>query len=235
LSELTEIKKELRNHACPKVKESIKRFMKSAPGEYAHGDRFIGVKMPVQRQLAKQFRDMELRYIPDLLSSSIHEYRSCALLILVLKYQKGKEESSKTQIVELYIKHLDFVNNWDLVDCSAHKILGPHYLDRSKAILYKWARSKNLWHRRIAIMTTFHFIREETFAPTLKISKMLLKDHEDLIHKATGWMLRELGKRDLATLESFLTENITQMPRTMLRYAIEKLPEKKRKYYLKLQ
>ena len=207
-------------------------FFKTGPGEYGEGDVFFGIKVPELRKLAKEYQDIATKEIKQLLKSSIHEERLLALLILVLTYSKG-DETAKKRIYELYLKNTKFINNWDLVDGSAEYIVGDFLMDKSKKLLYNLAKSSELWERRIAIMSTFHFIKRNEFSETLKISKMLLSDEEDLIHKAVGWMLREVGKRDLQTEEKFLREHYKKMPRTMLRYAIERFPESKRRRYLK--
>lgn len=227
-----EVSLELKKHINLQKKESFTRFFKTGPGEYAQGDQFLGIAVPKQRQVAKQFKDLPLKEVEKLLQSKYHEERLTGLFILVLKF-KGASEKDQESIVKFYKKNINAVNNWDLVDSSAHKILGPYLLNRSKKDLYTWSRSKNLWKRRIAIMTTYHFIANGEFVDTLKISKQLLQDKEDLIHKAVGWMLREVGNRDLSVEERFLKTHYKKMPRTMLRYAIEKFPEKKRKAYLK--
>jgi 3-methyladenine DNA glycosylase AlkD len=208
------------------------RFFKTGPGEYGEGDVFWGIKVPELRKLAKEYQHITAKEIKQLLASSIHEERLLALLILVLTYSKGDETAKKT-IYELYLKNTKFINNWDLVDGSAEYIVGDFLIDKNKKPLYSLAKSSDLWERRIAIMSTFHFIKRNEFSQTLKISRMLLSDEETLIHKAVGWMLREVGKRDLPTEEKFLKEHYKKIPRTMLRYAIEKFPESKRQRYLK--
>jgi 3-methyladenine DNA glycosylase AlkD len=207
-------------------------FFKTGPGEYGEGDVFLGVKVPDLRRLAKECQDISVKEVKQLVRSAIHEERLLALLILVLMYSKGNE-TTKKRIYELYLENTKFINNWDLVDGSAGHIVGDFLMDKSKKPLYSLAKSSDLWERRISIMSTFHFIKRNEFSETLKISKMLLSDEEDLIHKAVGWMLREVGKRDLQTEEKFLREHYLRMPRTMLRYAIERFPESKRHRYLK--
>lgn len=192
----------------------------------------MGIRVPELRKLAKECQDIALKEVGQLLKSSIHEERLLALLILVRIYSKG-DEPTKKNIHDLYLKNTRFVNNWDLVDTSAEHLVGAFLVDRSKKPLYGLARSKNLWERRISILSTFHFIKHGEFSETLKISGMLINDEEDLIHKAVGWMLREVGKRHMPTEERFLKEHYKNMPRTMLRYAIEKFPEPKRQRYLK--
>ena len=204
-----------------KAKE-LQRFFKTGPGEYGEGDTFLGIRVPETRKLAKRYRNITIDESEQLLQSSIHEERLLALIILVQKTKRGDESHKKR-----------FVNNWDLVDASAEHVVGAYILKRNKKPLYRLAKSKGLWDRRIAIMSTFHFIKQNEFSEALKISDILLLDLEDLIHKAVGWMLREIGKRHLATEEDFLKTRYHKMPRTMLRYAIEKFPEPKRQAYLK--
>jgi 3-methyladenine DNA glycosylase AlkD len=213
--------------------EAKNRFFKTKKGEYGAGDHFWGVAVPVTRTLAKQFADLELSECLKLLKSKIHEQRLLALFILIHQF-KGAEPLKQKKIYSLYMRNLRYVNNWDLVDASAHLIAGA-YLEKknqSRAVLLKLARSKRLWDKRVAILATFHFIRRHDFADTLKISKILLADEHDLIHKAVGWMLREVGNRDKRVEEKFLNQHYKKMPRTMLRYAIEKFPIAQRKKYL---
>ena len=208
------------------------RFFKTGKGEYGEGDEFLGIKVPESRKVAKQFKDLSLAEIQELLNSQFHEERLIGLFILV--EQSRKADAVKKQIIyEFYFKNTKRVNNWDLVDLSAEKIIGAYLMDKDKKVLFKLAKSKNLWERRIAIMSTFHFIKNGLFEITLEIAKILLKDEHDLIHKAVGWMLREIGNRDLTIEENYLKKHYKDMPRTMLRYAIEKFPEHKRQAYLK--
>jgi 3-methyladenine DNA glycosylase AlkD len=208
------------------------RFFKTGPGEYGEGDRFIGIKVPVVRTLAKEYAALPLKDLKKLLASKYHEARLLSLLIMVGQFSKGDHHQKKI-IYELYLKNTRFINNWDLVDLSAHHIVGPYLMDKSKAPLYELAQSDLLWERRIAILSTYHYIKNHEFNDTLKIAGMLLSDPEDLIHKAVGWMLREIGKRRLQSEEAFLKQHYQNMPRTMLRYAIEKFPEPQRQRYLK--
>ncbi len=210
----------------------LQRFFKTGPGEYGEGDVFLGVTVPQLRKLAKKNRTMATAEVRKLLTSPIHEERLLALLIFVYAYAKGDDENKK-EIYTEYLEHTAFVNNWDLVDSSAEHIVGASLVKRSKKPLNRLLKSKNLWERRIAIMATFHFIKQNEFSETLRCAKALLADGEDLIHKAVGWMLREIGKRNMKAEEEFLKEHYRRMPRTMLRYAIEKFPEDKRKRYLK--
>ena len=227
-----EISKILRRLANPQIAEHSRRFFKTGPGQYGEGDRFLGIRVPVLREQAKQFMDTPLGEVLRLLQSAYHEERLCALLMLVQKYSQGNAADQKA-IYELYLKNTRYINNWDLVDLSAYLIVGQYLADQDRHPLYRLARSKSLWERRIAIIATFHFIKNSQFTDTLKIVALLLADQEDLIHKAAGWMLRELGKRDQAVEKEFLKAHYLQMPRTMLRYAIEKFPENERRLYLK--
>ncbi len=226
------LKKDLLLLADPEKAKLLLRFFKTGKGEYGEGDQFIGVTVPNQRRVAKEYKDLPLSEILKLLNSPIHEHRLTALFILVHQYQKGDEVHKKV-IYDFYVAHRDRVNNWDLVDSSAHKIMGDYLLDRDRSVLYDFAHSEVLWDRRIAIISCFAFLSRNEFKDTLALSKILLKDDHDLIHKAVGWLLREVGKKDLSLLLSFLDEHATEMPRTMLRYAIEKLDESKRQFYLK--
>jgi len=210
----------------------LQRFFKTEPGEYGEGDVFLGIRVPELRKLAKTCQDLTTKEAGQLLNSSIHEQRLLALFILVRKYLRGNEIQRKG-IYDLYMKNTRFVNNWDLVDGSAGHIVGAFLMGKDKKPLYRMSKSKNLWERRISIMATFYFIKQDQFSETFKIAKMLLSDEEDLIHKAVGWMLREVGKRHMPAEEKFLKEHYRKMPRTMLRYAIERFPETKRQMYLK--
>ncbi len=223
----------LSTRANPKRATVLQRFFKTSVGQYGHGDEFLGITVPECRVIAKQFRDLPLRETEKLLHSKIHEERLAALLILVDQFERGTPNKQNT-IVSRYLQNTQWVNNWDLVDLSAPKILGRFLFERSgeTKILERLARSRSLWKRRIAIVATLYFIQHDRFAPTLRIARLLLKDSHDLIHKAAGWMLREVGKRSLPTLERFLKSHRTAMPRTMLRYALERLPPKKRNLYL---
>ena len=226
------IKKRLKQLANKEKAEVLQRFFKTGPGEYGEGDVFIGVKVPDLRKVAKDFQDIATEDVIVLLESAIHEERLLALLILVRKYVKGNE-TAKKRIYRLYLKKTKFINNWDLVDGSAHHIVGDYLMDKNKAPLFRLAKSEDLWERRIAILASFYFIKHGKYEETLKIARILLTDSEDLIHKAVGWMLREIGKRDMILEEMFLQKHYKEMPRTMLRYAIEKFPEPKRQKYLK--
>ena len=229
------VRKELRDVAIPERAASAQWFFKTGPGEYGEGDKFLGVTVPEQRRIAKQFyKDLALGDALKLLKSSWHEERLTALFVLVLKYKKS-DDSDKAKIVNLYLANTKHVNNWDLVDSSAPYILGDWLLARNRKILYSLAKSDQLWERRISIITTLMFIRDNEFADTLNLAEQLLNDKHDLIHKAVGWCLREVGNKAEDLLLDFLDKHATSMPRTALRYSIEKLPEPKRKYYLNLR
>ncbi|NUQ62177.1 MAG: DNA alkylation repair protein [Pirellulales bacterium] len=222
----------LRSLACPQQAAILARFFKTGPGEYGEGDRFIGVKVPVIRKVASEFKTLPPAEVECLLHSEIHEERLLALVILVAQFEKG-DAAVRKQLYGLYLANTRHINNWDLVDLSAPRIVGGYLENRSRKPLDRLAKSAILWERRISILATHWFIRHGDFADTLKIAEKLLKDEEDLLHKAVGWMLREVGKRDVAALEGFLGEHGRAMPRTMLRYAIERFSEKKRLGYLK--
>ena len=216
----------------PKKAKILEGFFKTRPGEYGEGDRFLGVNVPSLRGIAKKYKGLTLSEIDQLLSSPVHEERLTSLLVLVQKYSKSQEYEKK-EIVEYYLRNASRINNWDLVDLSAPQILGAFLLsEKNRRVLYKFSKSKNLWERRISIITTLAFIRNDQFDDALEISAILLNDKHDLIHKAVGWMLREVGNRNISREELFLREHYRNMPRTMLRYAIEKFPERRRRAYL---
>lgn len=221
----------LRSFADPVKAGVLKRFFRTGPGEYGDGDVFIGVMVPRIRTAVKEFRGAPLGEIRKLLGSAVHEERMLALLLLVDLYERG-DDRRKRAIYGLYLRSTRCINNWDLVDVTAPKIVGDFLQDRSRSPLHRLSRSKSLWERRIAVVSTFHFIRRDDFSDTLRIVEVLLPDGHDLIQKAAGWMLREVGKRDRAALEAFLRKHCRVMPRTMLRYAIERLPEARRRRYL---
>ena len=231
MSTLVQLKKELKNLSDPEYVEILQRFFKTGRGEYGEGDIFLGLKSQQIRDVSKKYYDISLDDLNRLLSEKIHEFRVSALRILVYRYEGG-DEKEKKKIYDFYLKNAKNINNWDLVDSSAPNIVGDYLLGKPRNILYKLAKSKNLWERRIAILATFAFIRNNEFKDTIKIAKILMNDEHDLIHKAVGWMLREVGKKDEKILEKFLDKYHKIMPRTMLRYAIEKLSEKKREFYL---
>ncbi|HNV68427.1 MAG TPA: DNA alkylation repair protein [Candidatus Ozemobacteraceae bacterium] len=229
---LTDLKQRLQSLARPRHAELQLRFFKTGPGEYGEGDRFLGLDVPTQRALAREFRHLPLDAAKVLLLSPWHEERLVALLLMIGHYEKAAPKEREA-LTEFYLSHARYVNNWDLVDASAHLLAGPTFPATRTKRLETLARSGMLWERRIAVVATFHHIRQNQFEPTLRISDILLHDTHDLIHKAVGWMLREVGKRDLAVLEEFLKPRYAKMPRTMLRYAIERFPEKRRQAYLK--
>jgi 3-methyladenine DNA glycosylase AlkD len=227
------IKKALSSVADPQKAELLQRFFKTGQGEYGEGDIFLGIKVPDQRAVSKKYyKEITLNGIGELLESDIHEHRLTAIFMLVLKYEKAVDEKEKKQIVDFYLENLDRVNNWDLVDSSAPKILGAWLFDRDRSIIYELARYGHLWKQRVAILATFYSIKQDDFSDALRIAEMLLGHPHDLIHKAAGWMLREIGNRDRNTEESFLKKHYKKMPRTMLRYAIEKFEPEERKRYL---
>ena len=222
------LKKELAAAADPERARNSAWFFKTGKGQYGYGDRFIGLTVPTMRRIAHRYVDLPLADVEKLLASPIHEHRFAALEILVAQYER---ENSRA-IFDFYLKHTKFVNNWDLVDTSAPYIVGPHLLTRPRKILYRLAKSRNLWERRIAIIATMPLIRAGELEDTFAIAKLLLADDHDLIHKAVGWMLREAGKQSAPALLRFLEQNHEDMPRTMLRYAIERFPVTQRKRML---
>ena len=228
---IREIKRRLRELANPERAKVSLSYFKTAPGEYGAGDRFLGNTVPDLRKVARQYRDLRKEEILELLHSPIHEERLLALLILNLQYQSGMEPLRK-EIHRLYLNNMKWINNWDLVDSSAPLLIGSYLYDKDTKILDKLAASKDLWERRTAIIATLAFIKKDRYDVTLRIATHLLKDKEDLIHKGSGWMLREIGNRAPKILADFLDQHSANMPRTMLRYAIEKFDESKRKAYL---
>ena len=226
------IQKELRRVADKEIAEQSQRFFQTGKGQYGHGDRFLGIRVPALRKIARQNRGVSVEQASRLLKSEFHEERLLALLLLVAIFKKANDEGRRA-IYALYLENTRFINNWDLVDCSAEHIVGAYLRSGDKKPLYDLAVSDMLWERRISIMSTFCFIKHGEFADTLKIAEIMLADKEYLIHKAVGWMLREIGKRNIETEEKFLKKYCRQMPRTMLRYAIEKFPTPKRQRYLK--
>ena len=218
--------------ANEQIAEHSQRFFKTGKGEYGEGDIFLGIRVPLLRRLVKKYGGISIAEVRKLLHSKFHEERLLAVLMLVQLF-KSADESVQKQVYDLYLENTEFINNWDIVDISASNIVGAHLYEKDKAPLYDLVQSKNLWERRIAIIATFYFIRQNEFDDTLKLAEILLNDKEDLIHKAVGWMLREVGKREIEFEEEFLQEHYKIMPRTMLRYAIEKFPETSRKMYLR--
>jgi 3-methyladenine DNA glycosylase AlkD len=227
----TDIQARLRSLGNPREAAFLAGFFKTGPGQYGEGDVFLGLRVPVVRKVAREFGTLPLDEAESLLHSPIHEERLAALVILTMQAAKG-DAAGRKRIYDFYLANTRYVNNWDLVDLSAPQIVGAHLAGRSRRPLYRLACSRWLWDRRIAILATFHFVRQMDFADTLRIAELLLNDEHDLLHKAVGWMLREVGKRDVAVLEGFLARHCRTMPRTMLRYAIERLPESKRREYM---
>jgi 3-methyladenine DNA glycosylase AlkD len=209
----------------------LQRFFKTGPGEYGEGDVFLGIRVPTTRRVATRYRDMPLPEVVKLLRSREHEARLVALVILTLKYPRA-DDDTRQEIFDLYLGNTKYINNWDLVDVSAPKIVGAHLYGGSTRLLDRLASSKDLWERRIAILATQYFIKQDDFGPTLRIATKLVNDKHDLIHKAVGWMLREVGNRDRGVEEEFLRKHHKTMPRTTLRYAIEKFPPPLRTFYL---
>ncbi|MCU7931255.1 MAG: DNA alkylation repair protein [Candidatus Thiodiazotropha sp. (ex Codakia rugifera)] len=218
--------------ADPAIASHSQRFFKTGKGEYGEGDRFLGIRVPVLRQQARRHKEMALDEILSVLKSPYHEERLCALLLLVEKYRRGSEEDREAIFI-CYLDNTRYINNWDLVDSTAYHIVGAYLEYKERHVLYEMAGSANLWERRIAIISTLHFIKSLQFDDTLKLSLQLMDDDQDLIHKAVGWMLREVGNRALSVEQKFLNRHYQQMPRTMLRYAIEKFPQNQRLAYLR--
>jgi 3-methyladenine DNA glycosylase AlkD len=228
---LATLREELYGLADPADAVFLQRFFKTGPGEYGAGDKFLGLRVPALRRLARDYRQLRDEHAIEMLTSSWHEERLLALMLLIDGYGRG-DSTRRDRIHDAYLAHTRYINNWDLVDASAASIVGQHLEARAIALLERLARSDDVWERRIAIISTLHFIRQNEFGPTLKIATLLLRDSHDLIHKAVGWMLREVGKRDRRAEDAFLKKHYRVMPRTMLRYAIERHPEKARKQYL---
>ena len=228
---LAAARKKLRSLASSTHADALARFFQTGPGGYGEGDKFLGLRMPQVRQIAREYRDLARGDVGKLLKSPWHEERMLALVILADQFRRGTERQRES-IYRFYLRHTRWINNWDLVDASAHKIVGAYLLGRSTEPLDELARSESLWERRIAIVATAHFIGHDQFGPTLKIARKLLRDEQDLIHKAVGWMLREVGKRDRSCEEDFLRRHYRRMPRIMLRYAIEHFPKTRRRAYL---
>ena len=222
---LNSLKKELIKLQDKKRAEISKRFFKTGKGEYGEGDIFLGIRMGVLRELAKKYVKLSLKDVEKILYSDIHEYRMVGGLILVYRYKTNPRET-----YNFYLEHAKRMNNWDLVDVTCSHIVGEYLLDKKRNVLNKLAKSKNLWERRIAIVSTWQFIKNEEFSDTIHIAKLLIKDQHDLIHKAIGWMLREVGKKDKNTLTTFLDKYATKLPRTSLRYSIERLSKKEKKH-----
>lgn len=230
---LKELKKELRSLGNPEKAKLYQGFFKTGPGQYGEGDVFLGLTMPQQRVIAKKFTHLSISEVEKLLHSKIHEHRMTALVIWTYQFEKA-DDKTKNEIYKAYIRNTKWINNWDLIDLSTPSIVGNYLLDKKRDVLYKLAHSKSLWEKRISILATFSFINNKETKDTLAIAEILLHDKHDLIHKAVGWMLREVGKRvSQAEEEKFLKKYYKTMPRTMLRYSIERFDEKKRKFYMK--
>lgn len=228
---LSQIIDEIKSFEDPQKAKVHSSFFKTAKGQYGEGDLFLGVKVPILRAIAKKyFKQLSFDNVETLLQNPYHEIRATAVFVMVLKFQKGSPEDKKL-IFDLYLKNIKFINNWDLVDLSAPYIVGPFAFDDDK-LLWELAKTDHLWSQRIAVLSTFYFIRQKKFDTTFALCEHFLNHKQDLIHKATGWMLREIGKRDEKALCNFLDRHVDKMPRTMLRYAIEKFEETKRKDYL---
>lgn len=232
MKRLTEIQSRLRSHASPETARVLQGFFKTGPGQYGEGDAFLGIKVPVIRAVSKHFPNVPLDTAVDLLHSHFHEERLLALLFLMRHFAAGGAHERESAYLA-YLAHTAWINNWDLVDISAPHVVGAYLANQPRAPLYQLVRSPSLWERRIAMVATLHFIRLGDFDDTLQLARLLLNDREDLMHKASGWMLREVGKRDQKRLEAFLDQHGRAMPRTMLRYAIERFPETLRQAYLR--
>jgi 3-methyladenine DNA glycosylase AlkD len=233
---LSELEQALKKAENPEKAKLLQRFFKTGKGEYGEGDIFLGIIVPKQREIAKQFSNLHLDELQTLLNSKIHEKRLIALLILLIQYKKAnkeKNENKKQEIFNFYLKNTKNINNWDLVDLSCRDIIGNFLLDKDRKLLYQLAKSSILWERRISIISTFAFIAKSQLEDTIKLAELLLQDKHDLMHKAVGWALREAGKKDKNVLLTFLNKHSKVMPRTMLRYAIEKLTEKEREFYMR--
>lgn len=228
---LSEVKNNLNSLGNKEKAKILAGFFKTGKGQYGEGDIFLGITVPEQRKVAGKFYNLPFNVLRNLLETNIHEYRLTALFVLMNKYDRA-DELKKKEIFEFYLKNIKGVNNWDLVDLSSPRIIGDFLYKKDKNILYKLAKSRNLWERRISILSTYYFIRKNNFEDTLAISELLLNDKEDLIQKAVGWMLREIGKRDIKAEEDFLRKNYRKMPRTMLRYAIERFSSDKKRFYM---
>ena len=228
-----EARKEIQALANKEIAVHSLRFFKTGKGQYGHGDLFLGVRAPKIRSIAKEHIDISTTDMKTLICSKYHEERFLGLIILVNKYAKTKDKKNRNQLYKIYVSSFKHINNWNLVDVTCPHVTGKHLIDKDRTILYKWAKSEDLWTKRIAMVSTFSFIRKNDLEDTFKIAEILLHDEHDLIHKAVGWMLREAGKRDIKKEETFLKKYYKTMPRTMLRYSIEKFPESKRQKYLK--
>lgn len=229
-----DVAKELNAHENPADAEFLQRFFKTGKGQYGEGDVFIGLRVPQTRMITKKYRDLPLAEIEKLLDSPIHEHRLAAVIIMAERAKRAKEFEKK-DLYDLYLRRTDRINNWDIVDTSCRDVVGGYLMHKARDPLYKLARSEKMWERRISVVSTWQFIRVGDLDDTFKIAEMLLDDKQDLMHKATGWMLREAGKRDEARLKDFLDQHAAVMPRTMLRYSLEKLHPADRAYYMKFR
>ena len=231
---IKQIEKDLKQYSNPEKAKHSQRFFKTGKGQYGQGDIFLGITNPeIKEVVRKYYKEIDDDTLLHFIQSKYHEYRMFGLQCLVFKFQRSKEETEEKEIYEMYIANTKYINNWDLVDVTAHKIVGAYLENKERDILYTLAKSKGLWEQRIAIISTFWYIKDNDFKDALKIAEILVHHEHDLIHKAVGWMLREIGKRDQDTEEKFLKKYYKTMPRTMLRYAIEKFEESKRQKYLK--
>lgn len=232
---LEHLKNDLQALGSPQKAAFLSRYFKTENGQYGAGDQFLGITMPEIRATATKYSTLSINEWEELLHSPFHEFRMAALIGLVKRFQKSQKDTETQQtIFELYLNNLEYINNWDLVDVSCRDIVGAYLFYKDRSILYELAHRNHLWAQRVAIISTSYFIARNQFSDTLQLSELLLSHKHDLIHKAVGWMLREIGKRDELVLEEFLDTHVKQMPRTALRYAIERFPESKRKYYLTL-
>lgn len=229
---LESIRKELKRSSDKEYAARLTKYFKAGKKEYGEGDRFLGIRVPVLRRLAKKYGNISINDASQLLKSPFHEERLFSLFVLVDLFRRAVDQDKK-KIYALYLKNTKFINNWDLVDASAGRIVGAYLFTRDKKPIYALAMSNNLWERRISIMSTSYFIAHNDFTATLKVAEILLNDREDLIHKAVGWLLREVGKRDIEIEENFLKSHYASIPRTTLRYAVENFPDEKRKNYLR--
>lgn len=227
-----QIREIMRVRANKRSAALLARFFKTGPGQYGAGDAFLGLNMPTQRAIARQYRDLPIKEIEKLLPSKFHEERMVALLIIVDQFERANDENGCARLYKVYLKNIKWINSWDLVDVTTPKVVGAYLSSHSRSVLYTLACSKNIWERRIAVLATFWFIRDRDYKDALKIAELLLGDEHDLIHKAAGWMLREIGKRDVKVLRKFLDTHAAKMPRTMLRYAIEHFSPSVRGKYL---
>lgn len=232
MNDMTNLAKKIDALANPAKAKLLRGYFKTGPGEYGEGDIFIGLTVPMERKIARENRSADFAELEKLLASPVHEHRSVALFVLSLRFERG-DAAERRKIYMLYLKNRKYINNWDLVDLSAPYIVGEYLKDKDSAVLFRLAKAKRIWDRRIAMLACFAFIRRGSFEVPLRVVEMLVHDEHDLMHKAVGWMLREIGKRSLKTEEEFLKKYYRTMPRTMLRYAIEKFPEEKRRQYMK--